>query len=176
MRSRITRVLLLAVSATFIAMAGGEARHESADAESTGAAETALASNEGGAEAHANCAHSTPKEMEQCGETCTCGGDCMKPLSADAGETEVVHAEMAMAKAEKGGCPYMEESGGTCAKTGKPCGGAMTAEADAITDVVCGMAVGADSEFSTEHGDASYHFCSGDCRDTFTSEPGKYIQ
>ncbi len=42
-------------------------------------------------------------------------------------------------------------------------------------DIVCGMDVKEDTEYTTLHGAKKMFFCSHDCRQSFINEPDKYL-
>jgi YHS domain-containing protein len=173
MRSGIAFLVLIAACAMLV-LAGCDAPEASADAESTtDGTEVVQASN-------------TADKAEQSGCTEACGDKkseegCMQPISATAAEGG---AEMTTAENKGGECPYAEKAAAEKASAEKKCGGCpgsaklktSAADADAMVDLVCGMTASEDSEFSTQHAEATYYFCSGDCRDSFASDPGKYIQ
>ena len=54
---------------------------------------------------------------------------------------------------------------------------AALAEANLVTDPVCGMKVDpATSKHRLEHGGRTFHFCSAGCQAKFTADPGKYLK
>ena len=58
------------------------------------------------------------------------------------------------------------------------CGGGHTANGDTtVKDPVCGMDVNpATAKHRHEHGDATFYFCSGGCKEKFAAEPAKYLE
>ena len=50
----------------------------------------------------------------------------------------------------------------------------MTADAN-LKDPVCGMTVPPDSRHKFTYRQQEYYFCSGRCRDTFSSDPAAYL-
>src|SRR5882757_8403173 len=44
-----------------------------------------------------------------------------------------------------------------------------------VRDPVCGMMVDPATALSAEHGGKTYHFCCEGCRDSFASDPEKYL-
>jgi len=44
-----------------------------------------------------------------------------------------------------------------------------------VKDIVCGMDISTDEEFSTEYKDETYYFCSENCQHKFSAEPQKYL-
>jgi len=42
-------------------------------------------------------------------------------------------------------------------------------------DLICGMTVDTDRAISAEYEGTTYYFCSNGCRETFLSDPKKYI-
>ena len=180
MRSGTAFLVLIAACAVLV-LAGCEARQEGADAETaTDGPEVVYASNTGEEGASGGCVDATEGCVASCDKASAEEG-CMSPISASAAEGG---AEMTTAENTGGGCPYAEKAAAEKASAEKTCGGCpraakmkeSAAEADAMVDLVYGMATTDDSEFSSQHGEATYCFCSGDCRDSFASEPGKYIQ
>ncbi len=43
-------------------------------------------------------------------------------------------------------------------------------------DIVCGMDVKENTEYTTLHGVRKYYFCSSECRNKFIHEPDKYLK
>ena len=180
MRSGTAFLVLIAACAVLV-LAGCEARQEGAEGETPAdGTEVVYASNTGEGAASGGCAEASEGCPGSCDKASAEDG-CLRPISASAAEGG---AEMTTAENTGGGCPHAEKAAAERASAEKSCGGcpgaakmkASAAEADAMVDLVCGMTATDDSEFSSQHGEATYYFCSGDCRDSFASDPGKYIQ
>ncbi len=179
MRSGTALLVLIAACAALV-LAGCEARQEGAEGEiPTDGTEIVYASNTGEGAASGGCAEMSEGCASSCDKASSEEG-CMKPISASAAEGG---AEVTTAESTGGGCPYAEKAAADKASAESNCGGcpgaammkASAADADAMLDLVCGMTATDDSEFSSQHGEATYYFCSGDCMDSFAGDPGKYI-
>jgi YHS domain-containing protein len=179
MKTRFLIIVLVAASA--LLAFGGCERAEQADAQTTPGDQVELASNEG-----ATCAGMTQADAkEACGASCShgdaaCDKSCAAAMAATAGTDQSCPGAMAAAEGGKscpgamaaveGGCPYEK----MCAKdkARATAGGEQTV----MMDPVCGMSVSEGSENVIKHDGVAYGFCSGECRDAFMAEPGKYIQ